>query len=222
MNASNREKDWAHLLRFAPGFASLDLDDRTEEIAMISVQGPAFAPHRRRARRRRAPARARPEQPLRGEARRRGRRSSPGPGTPANRSASSSSCLPPRVAERSGTGSSGLGASPDRPGGTRHPAPGGGPAPLRPRAGHRPRRQADPRLRLPAGTPGGELQRPEGRLRRPGGAGPPVRRLPPGDAPRLRRSPRPAPGHQARSSSSTAAWHGRVPRCTRATAWSGT
>jgi aminomethyltransferase len=40
VNATNREKDWAHLIRFAPGFANLDLDDRTEEIAMISVQGP--------------------------------------------------------------------------------------------------------------------------------------------------------------------------------------
>jgi aminomethyltransferase len=40
VNASNRERDWAHLLGFAPGFGSLDLVDRTEEIGMISAQGP--------------------------------------------------------------------------------------------------------------------------------------------------------------------------------------
>ncbi len=40
VNASNREKDWAHLLQLAPGFLNLVLEDRTEEIAMISVQGP--------------------------------------------------------------------------------------------------------------------------------------------------------------------------------------
>jgi aminomethyltransferase len=40
VNASNREKDWVHLGAFTPAFADLDLQDRTREIAMISVQGP--------------------------------------------------------------------------------------------------------------------------------------------------------------------------------------
>ena len=41
VNASNREKDWAHLSSLAGGFPNLVLEDRTQEIAMISVQGPA-------------------------------------------------------------------------------------------------------------------------------------------------------------------------------------
>src|SRR5664280_618575 len=41
VNASNREKDWDHLSAHAGGFPGLVLEDHTERIAMISVQGPA-------------------------------------------------------------------------------------------------------------------------------------------------------------------------------------
>jgi aminomethyltransferase len=41
VNASNREKDWDHISAHTGGFPSLVLEDHTEKIAMISVQGPA-------------------------------------------------------------------------------------------------------------------------------------------------------------------------------------
>jgi aminomethyltransferase len=41
VNASNREKDWDHISAHAGGFPGLVLEDHTEQIAMISVQGPA-------------------------------------------------------------------------------------------------------------------------------------------------------------------------------------
>ncbi len=41
VNASNRQKDWDHISAHAGGFPGLVLEDHTEEIAMISVQGPA-------------------------------------------------------------------------------------------------------------------------------------------------------------------------------------
>lgn len=40
VNAANRRKDWEHLLRFLKDFDDVRLDDRTEAIAMLSLQGP--------------------------------------------------------------------------------------------------------------------------------------------------------------------------------------
>ncbi len=40
VNASNREKDWAHLQSFLGGFNDVDLTDQTETITMLSLQGP--------------------------------------------------------------------------------------------------------------------------------------------------------------------------------------
>ncbi|MCU0593935.1 MAG: glycine cleavage system aminomethyltransferase GcvT, partial [Desulfobacterota bacterium] len=40
VNASNAEKDWLHLQRILQGFADVDLIDHTEDIAMLSLQGP--------------------------------------------------------------------------------------------------------------------------------------------------------------------------------------
>ena len=40
VNAANREKDWDHLQAFAPAFEGLEMEDRSGEIAMISLQGP--------------------------------------------------------------------------------------------------------------------------------------------------------------------------------------
>ncbi len=41
VNASNREKDWAHLERLRSSFPQTQMEDRTHEIAMLSLQGPA-------------------------------------------------------------------------------------------------------------------------------------------------------------------------------------
>ena len=40
VNASNREKDWAHLQKFAKNFEDLKLLDATEDLAMVALQGP--------------------------------------------------------------------------------------------------------------------------------------------------------------------------------------
>jgi glycine cleavage system T protein (aminomethyltransferase) len=40
VNASNREKDWAHLLKLAGDFQDVQLVDATEEMAMVALQGP--------------------------------------------------------------------------------------------------------------------------------------------------------------------------------------
>lgn len=40
VNASNREKDWAHFQNFTPRFGNVALTDRTSELAMLSLQGP--------------------------------------------------------------------------------------------------------------------------------------------------------------------------------------
>lgn len=40
VNAANRRKDWDHLNRFRPDFNRVDLIDRTEDMAMVSLQGP--------------------------------------------------------------------------------------------------------------------------------------------------------------------------------------
>jgi aminomethyltransferase len=40
VNAANREKDWNHLQRLAAAFNDLQMADRSEELAMISLQGP--------------------------------------------------------------------------------------------------------------------------------------------------------------------------------------
>lgn len=40
VNAANREKDWNHLQDLLKGFGDVELVDRSEEIAMISLQGP--------------------------------------------------------------------------------------------------------------------------------------------------------------------------------------
>lgn len=41
VNAANREKDWNHLQTFVNQFDNVELVDRSEEIAMLSLQGPA-------------------------------------------------------------------------------------------------------------------------------------------------------------------------------------
>jgi aminomethyltransferase len=40
VNAGNREKDWNHLEAIRQGFPQTQMDDRTHEIAMLSLQGP--------------------------------------------------------------------------------------------------------------------------------------------------------------------------------------
>ncbi len=40
VNAANRQKDWEHLQRLLAGFPGARLADRTEELAMLSLQGP--------------------------------------------------------------------------------------------------------------------------------------------------------------------------------------
>ncbi len=40
VNAGNREKDWEHLERLRSGFPETEMEDRTHEIAMLSLQGP--------------------------------------------------------------------------------------------------------------------------------------------------------------------------------------
>ena len=39
MNGSNKEKDLAHVQRYAERFA-VTVDDRTDDIALLAVQGP--------------------------------------------------------------------------------------------------------------------------------------------------------------------------------------
>ena len=41
VNASNREKDWRHMQESVAGFSDVRMEDRTFEMAMISLQGPA-------------------------------------------------------------------------------------------------------------------------------------------------------------------------------------
>ncbi len=41
VNAANRENDWAHLQRHAGRFADLSLADKTDELVMLALQGPA-------------------------------------------------------------------------------------------------------------------------------------------------------------------------------------
>ncbi len=40
VNAANREKDWKHFQSILPDFLEAELTDRTEELAMVSLQGP--------------------------------------------------------------------------------------------------------------------------------------------------------------------------------------
>ncbi len=40
VNAANRDKDWEHLQSIRSGYAGLELEDRTADLAMISLQGP--------------------------------------------------------------------------------------------------------------------------------------------------------------------------------------
>ena len=40
VNAANREKDWEHLQSYLKGFEDVEMTDRSEEIAMLSIQGP--------------------------------------------------------------------------------------------------------------------------------------------------------------------------------------
>ena len=40
VNAANREKDWKHLQAYLKGFDDVQMTDRSEEIAMLSLQGP--------------------------------------------------------------------------------------------------------------------------------------------------------------------------------------
>ena len=79
-----------------------------------------------------------------------------------------------RVALEPPGGAGGKARGPGRPG---HPAPGGGPAPLRPRAGRRPGGEGDPGLRRAGGQVRRELLGAEGGLHRPGGPGRAVRGL---------------------------------------------
>lgn len=41
VNASNREKDWAHFQQFIAAFNQVELTDHTEDIVMLAVQGPS-------------------------------------------------------------------------------------------------------------------------------------------------------------------------------------
>jgi aminomethyltransferase len=41
VNAANREKDWSHLQGLLPGFPDVACRDQTDEVAMLSLQGPA-------------------------------------------------------------------------------------------------------------------------------------------------------------------------------------
>ena len=41
VNAANREKDWVHLASFADRFPDMEMIDRTMDMAMLSLQGPA-------------------------------------------------------------------------------------------------------------------------------------------------------------------------------------
>jgi aminomethyltransferase len=41
VNAANREKDWAHLRGFLDRFSDVEMTDRTMDMAMLSLQGPA-------------------------------------------------------------------------------------------------------------------------------------------------------------------------------------
>jgi len=40
VNAANREKDWDHLMAFKDKFGRVDIEDRTVDLAMLSMQGP--------------------------------------------------------------------------------------------------------------------------------------------------------------------------------------
>ncbi len=40
VNAANKEKDWDHLQNLRSGFADVTLEDRTQDLAMLSLQGP--------------------------------------------------------------------------------------------------------------------------------------------------------------------------------------
>ena len=114
-------------------------------------------PHRARRAARAAPQRARSRRCDHRPAARRAC-GSPAPATPASRSASSCSCRRSDGAGRSGTCSSRAGAVPVRPRRARHPAPGGRPAALRPRAGRStPRATRSPSLSCPLATLRGEL-----------------------------------------------------------------
>lgn len=43
VNAANRDRDWAWLQELAPQFPGLQLDDRSDALAMLALQGPAAA-----------------------------------------------------------------------------------------------------------------------------------------------------------------------------------
>jgi len=40
VNAANRQKDWEHFLRSLEKFGQVEMQDRTQELAMLSLQGP--------------------------------------------------------------------------------------------------------------------------------------------------------------------------------------
>ncbi|MEE9612654.1 MAG: glycine cleavage system aminomethyltransferase GcvT, partial [Desulfatiglandales bacterium] len=40
VNAANREKDWNHLVSFLKKFKQVDMEDRTEDLVMLGLQGP--------------------------------------------------------------------------------------------------------------------------------------------------------------------------------------
>ncbi len=40
VNAANRDQDWQHFARHLPAFPGVDLTDRTDELVMLSLQGP--------------------------------------------------------------------------------------------------------------------------------------------------------------------------------------
>ena len=40
VNAANRDRDWEHFARHLPAFAGAELTDRTEDLVMLSLQGP--------------------------------------------------------------------------------------------------------------------------------------------------------------------------------------
>ncbi len=123
------------------------------------------------------------------------RRASPAPVTPASRSPSSSSCRR-TTGRHCGTRWSRRAPCPSgsRP---RHPAAGGRPPPVRPRARDRPGRQRDPHLQLPAGDVRRQLLAAQRGLHRPPPAGASAEGVRAHPAARLLTDPGPAPPHTA-------------------------
>ena len=186
VNASNREKDWDFLHGQARGIAGLEMKDRSEELAMLSLQGPESrrillaliaeaAPSRQSLPEEMHP-RARPQQPLPGGHRRRLAHHRP---HRLHRRPPGLRVLPSLRRSRAILGPPARpGCLADRAGGPRHAAAGGGAPPVRPRAGHGSRGPGDTHLRLAPGPVRGQLQRAEREFHRPRPAGAAVRGVP--------------------------------------------